>query len=207
MKTFANKRFKVPRIFLILLLICLLASCKDNRALVVGKVKKASKLATTEFTIDKIVYGIQRKRFLWVVKLKDAKFIAYSKAIVKAGVNLEKLKKEDVQIEGSRITLLLPPVEVINFSYPADSFRMDELISEDGILNRITLEEQEEFFQNAEIDIRNNLKFMDIVSTTEKNTRLLLENLLKALGYKEIYIDFKKGELIPEIELEEAVEG
>ena len=107
----------MKRLIYIVSLFVLLSACKDDRGLVVGKIKKASKLATTEFTIDKMVYGVKRKRLLWVVKLNEAKFLAHSKAIVKAGVDLEKLRKEDVDIEGKSISLKLPPVEVINFSY------------------------------------------------------------------------------------------
>lgn len=193
----------MKRLIYIVSLLVLMTACKDNRGLVVGKIKKASKLATTEFTIDKIVYGVKRKRLLWVVKLNEAKFLAHSKAIVKAGVDLEKLRKDDVDIEGNSISLKLPPVEVINFSYPAELFEMDTLISTDAFLNRISLDDQEKFFQDAEIDIRNSLKHMNIIEATEKKTRLMLENLLRTLGYEEIYIEFHKGELIPEISEEE----
>ncbi|WP_424961225.1 DUF4230 domain-containing protein [Ekhidna sp.] len=193
----------MKRLIYIVSLLILVTACKDDQGLVVGKIKKASKLATTEFTIDKIVYGVKRKRLLWVVKLNEAKFLAHSKAIVKAGVNLEKLRKEDVDIEGKSISLKLPPVEVINFSYPAELFEMDTLVSTDAFLNRISLNDQEQFFQDAEIDIRNSLKHMKIVEATEKKTRLMLENLLRTLGYQEIYIEFHQGELIPEITEEE----
>ncbi|WP_420575188.1 DUF4230 domain-containing protein [Ekhidna sp.] len=193
----------MKRLIYIVSLMALLTACKDDRGLVVGKIKKASKLATTEFTIDKIVYGVKRKRLLWVVKLNEAKFLAHSKAIVKAGVDLEKLQKEDVDIQGKSISLKLPAVEVINFSYPAELFEMDTLVSTDAFLNKISLEDQESFFQDAEIDIRNSLKHMNIIEATEKKTRLMLENLLRTLGYQEIYIDFHKGELIPEISEEE----
>ena len=196
----------MKRLIYIVSLLIVLTACKDDRGLVVGKIKKASKLATTEFTIDKIVYGVKRKRLLWVVKLNEAKFLAHSKAIVKAGVNLEKLRKEDVDIEGKSISLKLPAVEVINFSYPAELFEMDTLVSTDAFLNRISLSDQEQFFQDAEIDIRNSLKHMNIVEATEKKTRLMLENLLRTLGYQEIYIEFHQGELIPEIS-EEGVEA
>lgn len=191
------------RLVFCLLISLMIVSCRDDKGLVVGKIKKASKLATTEFTIDKIVYGVKRKRLFWVVKLNEAKFLAHSKAIVKAGVDLEKLQKEDVDIQGRSISLKLPHVEVINFSYPAELFEKDTLISTDAFLNRISLEDQESFFQDAEIDIRNSLKHMDIVEATEKKTRLMLENMLRTLGYQEIYIDFHKGELIPEIKEEE----
>lgn len=181
----------------------LLVSCSDDRGLVVGKIKKASKLATTEFTIDKVVFGVKRKRLFWVVKLNEAKFVAHSQAIVKAGINLEKLKPEDVVIDGKSISLTLPNVEIINFSYPAERFEMDTLISGKAFLNTISLADQEQFFQDAETDIRNSLKYMDIVETTEKKTRLLLETMLETIGYSEIYIEFKEGELIAEIEFEE----
>ena len=182
----------------------LLGSCKKDNGYVVGKIKKASKLSTTEFNIDKIVFGVKKRKLVWLVKLNDAQFIAYSKAIIKAGIDLEKLQEKDVAIEGSKISLMLPPVEVINFSYPAENFKRDSLISGNAFMNKITLSDQEDFFQDAESDIRNNLKYLNIVSITEKKTSLMLETMLRALGYKEIYIDFKKSEvLIPEIKPEE----
>ena len=40
------------------------SSCKKNeRALVVGKIQNASDLATTEFVIDKIVFGTKTKNW------------------------------------------------------------------------------------------------------------------------------------------------
>jgi hypothetical protein len=189
----------------IFLAVCvLLSSCKKDNGYVVGKIKKASKLSTTEFNIDKIVFGVKKRKLIWLVKLNDAQFIAYSKAIIKAGIDLEKLQEKDVAIDGSKISLMLPPVEVINFSYPAENFKRDSLISGNAFMNKITLSDQEDFFQDAESDIRNNLKYLNIVSITEKKTALMLETMLRALGYEEIYIDFKKSEvLIPEIKPEE----
>lgn len=178
---------------LLLMLVMTLSACKDNRGMVVGKIKKASKLSTTEFTIEKIVFGVKQKKLLWIVRLTEAKFVAHSQAIVKTGVNLEKLQAKDVSIEGKKISLMLPPVEVINFSYPAERFVMDTIVSHNGFLNKIRLEEQEEYFRDAEIDIRESLQHMDIVEVTEKKTAMMLENMLKLLGYEEIYIDFQKS--------------
>jgi len=193
---------KASLMIIFILSIVLLFSCRDDRGLVVGKIKKASKLATTEFTIDKVVFGVKSKKLLWFVKLNDAKFVAHSQAIVKAGINLEKLKPEDIVIEGKRISLTLPHVEIINFSYPPEKFEMDTLISGKAFMNSISLADQEQFFQDAETDIRNSLQYMDIVETTEKKTRVLLETMLETIGYNEIYIEFKEGQLIAEIDLE-----
>lgn len=183
-----------------LLFLFLLVSCNNKRALVVGKIQKASKLATSEFKVDKLVFGVKNKRILWVIKLNEAQFLAKSQATIKTGINLEKLKEEDIKINQKRISITLPPVEVINFSYPAESFKKIDFLTSDAFSTKIDLEDQENFFQEAEIDIRNSLKYMGIIETTQQKTRIMLEAILRNLGYNEIYIDFKEGELIPEVE-------
>jgi len=186
------------RLFSIIIISLIFVSCQqDRRALVVGKIQSASKLATTEFTIDKIVHGTKVKKISWFFKLNEARFLAYSQAKIKAGINLQKIKANDIKIEGQRIDIVLPPVEVINFSYPPNSFRMDEEISDTKkLLNEISIEDQEKFFRDAELDIRNNLEYMGIVETTQEHTRQMLTGLLKAMDYEEIYISFKSDDLI-----------
>ena len=85
---------------------------------------------------------------------------------------------------------------MINFSYPPSEFRKSEEISDDKVFNKISVEEQEEFFRLAELDIRNNLEYMGVVQTTQQHTRRMLKGLLKTLGYEEIYISFKSNELL-----------
>jgi hypothetical protein len=185
----------------VVLLLTVFSCAKDKRYLVVSKIRQASKLATTETTIDKIVFGTSEKRLLGIIHLNQARFAAYSKAIVKSGIDLNKLKPEDIHIDAKRIEVHLPHVEVINFSYPFKDFKIDESITEDKFLNKIDIFDQENFYRLAETDIRNNLKYTGIIAATERKTRLLMEGLLKNLGYEEIYVTFKKGELIPEIDL------
>lgn len=152
-----------------------LTSCeKDERVMVVGKIQGASDLATTEFTIDKVVFGTKTKNLLWF-KFNEAKFLAYSQAKVKTGIDLSKVREEDIQISGQKIELNLPPIEVINFSYPPSSFIEDSLISDPhNFLTKIDIRDQEEFFRLAELDIRDNLKYMGIVKTTQDHTRKCL---------------------------------
>lgn len=180
------------------LLIMVVVSCKkDERAFVVGKIQKASDLATTEFTVDKLVYGSKTKKVAWVFTLRDAKFLAYSKAHIKTGVELGKLTEKDIIVKDKMISLTLPPVKVVNFSYPPDSFHLDpEISNPNQFLNRITIEEQEELFRQAELDIRNNLQYMGVVKNTQQNTRNILTRLLAGLGYEEIYINFKDDNLL-----------
>nr|WKN36452.1 DUF4230 domain-containing protein [Tunicatimonas sp. TK19036] len=185
--------------YLILILLSwgLLYSCqKDERGLVVGKIQSASDLATTEFTVDKIVHGTKTKKIAWFIKLSEARFLAYSQAKIKAGIDLSEIQERDIVIDRKKITLQLPSVKVINFSYPPSSFQEDSLISDpSAFLNTISVADQEVFFREAELDIRNNLEYMGIVETTQEHTRTLLTQLLRNLGYEEIYLTFKTNSL------------
>ena len=136
----------------------------------VSKIRKASKLATVEFTIDKTVFASRDKKLLWLIKLNHADFLAYTQAFVKTGIDLNKLQPDDVVIDGKMIRLTLPHIEVLNFSYPIEKYRIDKEITRNAFLNRFTIEDYDKFYQQAEINIRNNLKYLGIVKTTEEKT-------------------------------------
>ncbi|WP_018474172.1 DUF4230 domain-containing protein [Echinicola pacifica] len=181
-------------------------SCKkDERAMVVGKIKEASDLATTEFVIDKVVFGSKSKK-IFFVDISQTQFMAYSKVYVKTGIDLSKIQPEDIEVEGEKIILVLPAIEVVNFSYPAPDFVVDSVITDTkAFLNKLSLRDQERFFQEAELDVRSNLQYMGLVKTSQQHTRQLFEVLLSALGYKEIYISYKSNELLlPQVNLLDA---
>ena len=104
----------MPVCLLLGLLLLHLACKPDNRALVVGKIQNAD-LATTEFVVDKIVFGAKTKRIVFI-KVSEATFMAYSQAKIKTGIDLNKIKESDIQIEGKN----LPQVATLSnhFSYP-----------------------------------------------------------------------------------------
>ncbi len=182
---------KKPVYILAVLMLLLFSACQKNkRYLVVSKIKSTAKLATTETLIDKVVIGRKDKSVFGLVKLSSAEFVAYSEAIVKTGIDLTKLKRDDVKIDGNIIELHLPPVEVLDFSYPFDRYVIDTVLSDNDFINRIDVIDQEDFFRQAELDIRKHLKYMGIVEQTRENTRKLLEGLLMNMEYKEVYITF-----------------
>lgn len=187
------------KIVLVLIGSILLTSCKDKRYFTVSKVKDAAKLATSETIIDKIVIGNEEKKILRIITIGRARFVCYTQAIVKAGIDLKKIEDNDITINGKQISLHLPPVEVINFSYPFDKFRVDRVLQDDDLFAKIDIKDMEELFRQSEIDIRNLLPYTGIVEATEQKTTLMLEMLLRTLGYKEIYITYRKGGLIPKI--------
>ena len=196
------------RYILIILTLIILYSCKkeDQRHLIVSKIKSASKLATTETIIDKVVLGTQEKKLLGIIKINKAYFAANTQAIIKTGIDLTLLKEDDIKIEGKRISLEFPHIQVLDFSYPFSTYKIDSTITKNKFLNKIDILDHERFYMMAELDIRNNLQFTGIKEATEAKTRLLMEGLLKNLGYEEIYITFKQGALIQEVEFDYQIE-
>nr|MBI1230116.1 DUF4230 domain-containing protein [Cytophagales bacterium] len=186
------------------LLIAITGCEKDDRALIVGKIQQASDLVSSEVVVDKVVFG-KKTRKVFFVPINESSFLAYSQAKIKTGINLNNLTADDIKMEGTTITLTLPPIEVVNFSYPPSSFVEDSLISQPKkFLNTISLEDQEAFFRQAELDIRESLPYMGLVKSGQENTRKLMYTLLKSLGFEEIYITFKSNELlIPQVIVQE----
>lgn len=176
------------------LLLVLASSCrKTDDGLVVSKIQKASKLATTEFTLSKVVVATKGKSLLWVIKLNEALFVANTQAVVKAGINLENLTKDDIQIDGQSIQIQLPYIEILNFSYPIDKVQIDSTITGNQFMNKFTLADYDRTLEEAELKIREVLPYLGIVDATKKKTRIMLETLLKGLGYTEIFLEFKDG--------------
>ena len=189
------------------LLLLLFSGCKKNdRYLVISKIQSTAKLATTETKIDKVIVGFKERRWMGLVKIGTAEFVATSEATIKSGIDLTELKPEDVKIDGNSISVELPHVKVLDFSYPFDKFEIDENISDDDFLNRITIYDQEEFYRRAELDIRENLEYTGIVEATERKTRLMMTGLLKNMGYDAVFISFKEGEFIEQLTLNRGAE-
>ena len=185
---------KKTGVFVLLLLMILNTSCNRNpdRALVISKLKNSAKLATVEYVVTKVITTRDQN---WLAK--DAYFFAETEATIKAGIDLDKLKEEDIKIEGMRISVNLPPIEIINFSYPAEGFRVIEKYSDQSAVfkwNTISVATKDDLYRQGEADIRSSLSDLGIVKTAQKNTRLLLTKILRLSGFDEIYITFKKSE-------------
>jgi hypothetical protein len=197
----------IPKILGLLLLGSLLWSCNrgPDRALVISQVQSASQLASVEYVLNKIVLGSkEKKRF--GINLGDSEFLAITEARVKAGIDLAKIKAEDVSVEGERISIHLPPVEILNFSYPAENFEVKLNYFSNKRLNQLSIEDIENFYRLGEMAIRRDMHFLNIEKTAQDRARVMLGGILKAAGFKEVYLDFSPMDYSPADEYQEAWE-
>ena len=196
-----NNHLKVsPKLWKISFFLCsftllvIFNSCnsKPKRSLIVGKLQSMSKLATTEIVVSKLVIGRKDLNILFFRELNTATFVVDTEATIKLGIDLSKLQKGDIDIKDNAISLTLPQVEVISFSYPADSFNLNQEWTKDSkFLNDIRPEDQEAIYREAELSIRKNLVHLNAIKTCQKLTTLMLKKLLEQLGFEEVYISHK----------------
>lgn len=168
---------------------------QSKQGIIISKLKSASKLSTVEVSMTKYVYSSQELRNIWDRILgKDKIFLAKTEATLKLGIDLSKIQQEDIKIRGTRIEIVLPAVQVMNFSYPAEKFEFDETISDVDILN---LNEKkantlDKVYQAAELRIWEQIGEIGIHQTVEDKTEKIIRHILENLGFTEVYIKFKE---------------
>jgi hypothetical protein len=171
---------------IVLLPIFLFTNCKeqDKRAIALSKIEEVSKLALVEYDLSKIVFAEDKK---WISN-NVATFLAKTEATVSVGVDLDKMSRESVNITDNIIEISFPPIEIINFSYPAEKVQVIEKYSQNTFWNKVTAEEKDQALRLAETDIREHIKKIDMTSRVETNLRLFLKPLLQEIGFNEVYI-------------------
>jgi hypothetical protein len=185
---------KFIKSFLLLILIGYLISCKTevtNRFLVT-RIRNIATLSTTEVVITKVVWSeMQNRKFIGFLSSKKI-LLFETEATLKFGIDLNKIKIKDITVSGDTLKVLLPPVELLNFSYPHEKFRQINPIADfDMIKNKEKINLLDEVFREAEIDIKNKAKLLMLELEAASRTIMFLETFLRKLGYKNVYVGFK----------------
>jgi len=180
------------------LLFITLTSCDrdEEKQFLITKIRSVSKLATAEVVVTKLVGGDLNDRGIksWFRDINE-KVIFNTEATIKYGIDLRKLSNQDISIKGDSIHIYLPPVEILNFSYPHEKFEQLYPVSHfDKINNRLKIEILDEYFRQAEVDIRKKLKLFNLDSEIEIKTRLFLESFLQKFQFHNVVIEFREEE-------------
>lgn len=152
----------------------------------VFKVKNLNQLATLEASVVKILSASDNETWY---KMGNRKVLFSCEGSVKAGVDLSKLKKENIRVENMNVEILLPPAEV--FMLKIDPNRIEEVYSDVGFLRGdFTNSEKETIFQMGQKKIEESLPDLGILKQAEINASVFLTGYIKALGFKSVQIKF-----------------
>lgn len=173
-------------VLLAILMLTICTACHRPPQDIKSRIKKAE-LGTVQYTVRQIIRNSDET---WKF-FGDKKVLFSVKATVKAGIDLEKIEDDNIVVDDSRITLVLPHAEVqaINIQ-PNDIKEVYSKVS--ALRSQYTQQQRDEILRAGEYSIKadRNLR-ASIIAEAESNAKEFFELLLKSNGFNDITILFQ----------------
>ncbi len=151
-----------------------------NTATVLQQVQTLSQLVTVKYVMEKVVVYEDVKWFPG----GDNRVMIIAHGVVKAGVDLQKLKPEDIQVDevAKKITIKLP-VPQITDSYLDDN-QTQVVERSTGLLRSFDKDLEQLARQIAVDDIRRGARYAGILKDADERARLQLRALFQQTGWE-----------------------
>ena len=183
--------WKNPLTFLLIVL--LLAGCRCNKSdkklsEAILRVREGGRLVTAEYVLSKIIRASDDQTWY---KIGKRKILMSCEAHLKAGIDLERINKNDFIVTDSVLTVSVPPAQLFSLSLPPEKIqvRYQEI---DLLRDPFTAKEREQLLVQAEVQIKQLADSLGILETAQKNAALYLEKMLQQAGYEKVQILFQK---------------
>jgi len=152
-----------------------------NTTTVVHEVQSLSDLVTVKFVLNRVVVLEDVKWY------GENRVLLLAQGVVKAGIDLKRLKPEDISIVGKRISLRLPPPQITD-AYLDD--KASQVIDHTtGLLRAFDKDLEQSARQNAVDDIARAARRSGILEEADKRCREELQNFFKWAGFESV--DFR----------------
>lgn len=159
-----------------------------NTATVVLQVQSLSELVTVKYVLEKVIVAESPKTTTLENLLpgQDDRIVLLAHGIVKAGVDLSKLKPEDIQVIGEKIRVQLPPAYVTDGYLDENATQV--LDRQTGLLRAFDRKLEQQARQEAQTQIRRAARQSNIEREANERAAQQLTLFLKTLGYKEVEV-------------------
>lgn len=147
----------------------------QNTTTLLKEVQTLSRLVTVKYVLEKVVI------------LEDAKWYGQNRVlmvahgVVNAGVDLQKLKPEDLRVEGNRVFLKLPHAIVTDVYL--DEQKTQVIENTTGLLRTFDKTLEQNARRQAVMDMRLAARYNGIYEDAEDRAKLQLTNLFRQLGF------------------------
>ncbi len=149
-----------------------------NTTSVIHEVQSLSDLVTIKYVMEKVVLLQDVKWY------GENRVLLLAHGVVKAGIDLKRLKPEDVTITEKKISIHLPPSQITD-AYLDD--KASQVIDHTtGLLRTFDKDLEQAARQNAVDDIARAARQAGILGDAEKRGKTELENLLKRAGFEQV---------------------
>lgn len=158
---------------------------KLDSAAVIRQVKSLSELVTVQYVIERVEgLEVPSEHIVGQLLGSENRVLILAHGNVKAGIDLSKLKPEDVRVNGKTIMINLP------HAYITDAYLDDTLTKvidrKTGLLAPSDKNLEQTVRQNAVDDIRRAARDGGILKDAEDRARTQIKNLLIGLGFEHV---------------------
>ena len=152
---------------------------------VVQQIQRLQRLETVRFSMEKIVSGERENEYLpkWLV---GDRLLLVVEGEAVAGVDLGKLRPEDVIVTGRRVTVLLPQAEL--FSTRIDNEKTRVYSRQTGLFSSLDPQLESEVRREAERQLRDAAVQAKILDHANENARTTLTSFLRGLGFDQVEV-------------------
>ena len=150
----------------------------ENTATVIQQVQTLSDLVTVKYVLEKVVILEDVKWY------GENRVLLLAHGIVKAGIDLKRIKADDVSISGKKISVRLPTPQITD-AY-LDDPRSQVIDHSTGLLRAFDKDLEQTARQNAVDDLRRAARSDGILDEADKRARLELELFLRQAGFEQV---------------------
>jgi len=155
---------------------------EENTATVVQQVQTLSDLVTVKYVLEKVeIVNSPPTSTLGQFVQGENRVLLLAHGIVKAGIDLKRIKPEDVAIIGNKIVLHLPPPQITD-AY-LDERQTQVIDWQKGFLRDFDKDLETAARQNAVDDIRRAARMAGILKDADDRARLELALFLHQAGF------------------------
>jgi len=154
----------------------------QNTTTVIQQIQTLAELVTVKYVLEKVVILDDIKWY------GENRVLLVAHGIVKAGVDLQEIKPEDVRVEDKRVVLKLPRARITDVYLDDQKTRVVDRST--GLLRAFDKDLEQNARRQAVDDLRIAARAHRIYEDAEERARLQLGNLFHQLGYE---VEFSKG--------------
>jgi len=145
---------------------------------IVQEIQTLSQFATVQYVIEKVVVEEDVKWF------GENRVLLVAHGMVKAGVDFQRLEPGDVQVSGAKVTIDLPPPQILD-AY-LDESKTQIIERSTGLLRVFDKNLETVARQHAVMDIRRAARDDGILGEAEERAKAQIQALLLRLGFEEV---------------------
>ena len=150
----------------------------ENTATVVQQVQTLSDLVTVKYVMEKAIVLEDVKWY------GESRVLLLAHGIVKAGIDLKRIKANDVTVSGKSISIKLPQPQITDAYLDYKESQVIDHVT--GLLRVYDKDLEQTARQNAVDDIRRAARNAGILKDADERARLELELFLRQAGFEQV---------------------